>query len=620
MTNEMQTAAQRKPRIRLWTGLGLAAVIVLGLAIGLMSGAFGGEEKPRTDDGENNAVRRGRFVVSVSQPGALEPSNKKVLRSGIKWNVNVEWMIEEGTIVEAGDTVCIFDSTELKERLLEEEQVLDNAKSSLVAAKVALENTESQTQSDIARAELALEFAHIAVKKYIEGEYPQELKSALASVEIAGESRQRAEDKSIQSEVLQEKGYITLSEAKADAAAARKAQLDVEIAEGRLEVLQQYTYVQQKRRLESDVEQAAAELERVKNKAAADIENTKVKHGTAQATLVRAQRQYDERKAAIEACTLRTPVAGRVVYAPQGRRHRAEEPLGVGSTVNANTDVFHIPESGSMSVQIKIDESQRDKVAIGMLVLISGSNLPERGLRGKLNRIAEYLDPTGWWNNNQKLYSATVVVDEDEDLSELRTGMSCKADIVVAAYDDVLTVPLQAVTIVDKQHVVYLPGPNGPEPVPVEIGLDNGRRVHVISGLEEGQEVVMRPPLQRSVKETEDDLGNLTEEADKAAKEATANQQQLNGNGAAKEEAAPDANAERTKQMMMFLTPERIDAMSLDEATKATLKQAAADAQAGKDVTLDEATMAKMRAAFGGGRRRGGAPGRRPGNAGGGNE
>jgi len=201
-------------------------------------------------------------------------------------------------------------------------------------------------------------------------------------------------------------------------------------------------------------------------------------------------------------------------------------------------------------------------------------------------------------------------MDKGQGLSELRTGMSCKTDVIVAAYNDVLTVPLQAVTIVDGQHVVYVPTPDGPKPAPVEVGLDNGRRAHLVSGLNEGQEVVMRPPLQPSAKKSEDGLDEeMADEADRAAREATQKQQQGNGAGTAEQGSAPGEGADRMKRMLTRLTPERIDALELDEGTKAALKQAVSDAKAGKEVALDPATMAKLRAAFGspsGGQRTGG--------------
>jgi hypothetical protein len=56
-------------------------------------------------------------------------------------------------------------------------------------------------------------------------------------------------------------------------------------------------------------------------------------------------------------------------------------------------------------------------------------------------------------------------------------------------------VPVQAVITVADQATVYVLEDNESVPRPVEIGLDNNRMVHVISGLEPGELVLLAPPL-----------------------------------------------------------------------------------------------------------------------------
>jgi hypothetical protein len=73
--------------------------------------------------------------------------------------------------------------------------------------------------------------------------------------------------------------------------------------------------------------------------------------------------------------------------------------------------------------------------------------------------------------------------------------MSCQAEIVVAQYDNVVYVPVQAVVRVDEQPTVYVKSGKAIEPHEVETGLANNRMIHIISGLEEGQTVLLNPPL-----------------------------------------------------------------------------------------------------------------------------
>jgi HlyD family secretion protein len=73
--------------------------------------------------------------------------------------------------------------------------------------------------------------------------------------------------------------------------------------------------------------------------------------------------------------------------------------------------------------------------------------------------------------------------------------MSCRVEILVEQYEDVLYVPIQAVTKVEGQPVVYVKDGSSSRSRPVETGLDNNRMVHIRSSLEAGEKVLLNPPL-----------------------------------------------------------------------------------------------------------------------------
>ena len=98
-----------------------------------------------------------------------------------------------------------------------------------------------------------------------------------------------------------------------------------------------------------------------------------------------------------------------------------------------------------------------------------------------------------WLNPDLKVYTTEIHLDEEED--GLRTGMSCRASIIIAEYQDVVYIPVQAVIRIGDQPTVYVVEDGRIKPRKVEIGLDNNRMVHVISGLEPGEHVLLTPPL-----------------------------------------------------------------------------------------------------------------------------
>ena len=99
-------------------------------------------------------------------------------------------------------------------------------------------------------------------------------------------------------------------------------------------------------------------------------------------------------------------------------------------------------------------------------------------------------------NPDLKVFKTQIHLDSDDPA--LRSGMTCRVEIVVETYDDAIYVPIQAVTRVAGDALVYLLDGKSVVPRKVEIGLDNNRMVRIVSGLREGEAVVLDPPLKAS--------------------------------------------------------------------------------------------------------------------------
>ena len=89
-------------------------------------------------------------------------------------------------------------------------------------------------------------------------------------------------------------------------------------------------------------------------------------------------------------------------------------------------------------------------------------------------------------------YFVTVVVTQTDP--RLRAGQTATAAVIVSQLADVLVVPNAAVQQVGSQNVVTLVQPGGgQQQVPVQIGLVGDTNTQILSGLSEGQ-VVLLPP------------------------------------------------------------------------------------------------------------------------------
>ena len=72
--------------------------------------------------------------------------------------------------------------------------------------------------------------------------------------------------------------------------------------------------------------------------------------------------------------------------------------------------------------------------------------------------------------------------------------MSAKVEIIAEELIDVIYVPVQAVFVENQEHFVFLKTSSGCERHLVEAGSHNNEFIEVISGLDEGDEVLLKMP------------------------------------------------------------------------------------------------------------------------------
>jgi HlyD family secretion protein len=74
--------------------------------------------------------------------------------------------------------------------------------------------------------------------------------------------------------------------------------------------------------------------------------------------------------------------------------------------------------------------------------------------------------------------------------------MSAEIDILVRSLEDVVYVPIQAVTYYDDKRVVYVSSRGRAERREIEVGTFSDSYIEILSGLEAGEEVLLLPPQQ----------------------------------------------------------------------------------------------------------------------------
>lgn len=487
MNNTLKTVSKRRLMV---VGAVVAAVLLTLVAVVTRSEGSVDQSRPIFE------AQRGPLTISVGVSGTIKALDQEIIKNEVEGQTTILYIIPEGTRVKEGDLLVELDASGLQDQLVAQEIKTQNAEAAYINARETLDVVRNQSQSDVNVAELEFRFANEDLVKFKEGDFPLQAKEAEAKVTLAKGDLRRAQDKVEGSRKLAERKFITPMELEADEQAAVKAQLDVEMAEEQMKLLRDFEYRRQLAQLESDAEQARLALERVKKKANADIVQ-------AEAGLKAKELEYEREKSMLEKYKQQivktkryAPREGLVVYATtgQGGYRGNAEPLQEGQNVRERQELIYLPRTNSYKAEAKVHESSLAKVAPGLPVTITVDAIPGRTFQGRVDFISPLPDAQSvWMNPDLKVYNTDIILEGDTE--GLRTGMSCRGEILVKNLDDAIYVPVQAVVRESGEPTVYVVEGQKVNRRKVALGLDNNRMVQITEGLKQGETVLLAPPL-----------------------------------------------------------------------------------------------------------------------------
>jgi multidrug efflux pump subunit AcrA (membrane-fusion protein) len=264
----------------------------------------------------------------------------------------------------------------------------------------------------------------------------------------------------------------------------------------------QYTFPKDAEEKLSDYENAIMSYQR-------QVKENIAKEAQEEAQLSSAERKFNLERVKladineqIEAATIRAIRPGLVVYGASDqnsmrfRGGSSQEAIQEGATVRERQPILTIPDMREMAVMVNIHESAVQRVAVGQRVNVSIDAFPDESLTGIVTKVAVVADSANaFMNPDLKVYPTTIKIDGTHEW--LRPGMSAQVEILVDRLQDVVYVPIQAVTYLDDRRVVYVDNGGRPERREVRTGAFSEQLIEIVSGLREGVPVLLLPPQQQ---------------------------------------------------------------------------------------------------------------------------
>ena len=184
--------------------------------------------------------------------------------------------------------------------------------------------------------------------------------------------------------------------------------------------------------------------------------------------------------------TIRSPIDGMVLSRPVELGSPVSSILNLGAS---GTLVLVLGDISRVYVKGNVDEADIGMVRLNQPARIKVETFREKQFDGKVTQIS----PMGTDKDN--VVSFEVKVSIDNPGGELLANMTANAEIILEQHRNTLVIPESAIVYDTKRNasvdVVVPSAKTGRERRPIEVGVSNGTRTQVLSGLTEGQKIVL---------------------------------------------------------------------------------------------------------------------------------
>lgn len=229
------------------------------------------------------------------------------------------------------------------------------------------------------------------------------------------------------------------------------------------------------------------------------VDVAKVDLRASRETLEQANAMLSQSREHLAKTEVRAPIDGTVTAVPI----KIGETAVASATGIAGSSLMTIADVGSIMAEVNVDEADIARVAVGQQAKVFPAAYPDQPLTGKVESVA--MAPKGAMPGAQSQGRNYVVkLHLDDPKLALRSGMTCRVEIVVGNSAARPAVPIQAVmseevaAARDKERAknasyVFVVQDGKVKKTPVELGLSDDANQEVTKGLAAGQTIAVGP-------------------------------------------------------------------------------------------------------------------------------
>ncbi|MCA8997007.1 MAG: HlyD family efflux transporter periplasmic adaptor subunit [Planctomycetaceae bacterium] len=437
-------------------------------------------------------VERGPMEVVISQVGEIQSADNELLVNDCEFSTRLVSLLPEGTWVEPGDIVAELDTSDLEPLARKREILVIQAEARFRQAKEDLEIQKLTNQSRLAEAQIAVRLAKLELEGYTSASHPQQLHKLQAAVALAEEAVARADDNHQFIKRMVTRGYRQRDDEENARLTLLKSQQSLQTAKDKLTLFEDFAHPRSIEKLTADYEESIRDLERVKNTNQSALLSREVSLRSRERSYRIYKDYLDRLNTSIAACTLRATRPGEVIHgtvSPYSSRKLEE-----GSSVRHLQTIAKLPNRELMDVHLRIHESKAQTLAVGQTTLLEVDAARDTTLRGRVKSITKVPLSGRYPNYELREYGVVVSVDLESVRSmTLAPGMTATAHILTNQRQSTLLAPMRSIVEVAGRTVAFVRSGDEILARDVEIGLTNENTIEILEGLEEGDEIVLKP-------------------------------------------------------------------------------------------------------------------------------
>jgi HlyD family secretion protein len=476
---------------RIPTGCRRAVTLaLLMLPVIAFTGAFHSAEHPA----ESNLLRLipEDFRIEITATGRVESRKSRIVQSDCRWRTSIIELVPEGTWVQEGDVVCELDRTDIEASLRNWEIPLISARAALDASVQDELIQQSAGERAISQARFQLRKAANRLEEYAQGTWPVEVSGRERDVILCSQRMEQASSEFSHVEKLWSQGYASdreLAQAGYERdlrqEALRRSEQGLAFADG----------IQHDREdLTLNFEKSNAEREVLRAEISSSLAETTARMNTLvqerRMKIYQRHREYAQKS--LDACTLRAPASGQIIYANSwDDLSRGVTSIAPGAAIHFQQAVFEIPDQTRHKVKVSIHESLITCVHPGMPVTVQVEGYASEHIAGEISEISRYSRPRNYFSPEVRDYTVSVILlPTPEQQSCLRLNMDASVTLTMVEKKQTLTVPSESVVGAVGLNFVWKLDGTRIVPQAVQLGEANDDHVCVVSGLSADDQIV----------------------------------------------------------------------------------------------------------------------------------